>query len=304
VKQTQLLALAALALFVGSTLLLSHLRWFRRRPLVDRLAPYVPGGSTARRRGILVSAESFGQVIGPLARAVGERVARAVGVTEALALRLERVGSPLDVTAFRVRQLGWAAVGLVGGSVAAVATRQSGLGALLLIVTGPLIGFLVVEQRLAAESQAWQRRIFLELPVVAEQLGMLLSAGYSLGAGLGRLADRGKGACGRDLQRVVGRIRQGLSDTEALREWATVADVDALHRLVGVLALNRHSGDLGRLISAEARAIRRDVHRELIETIERRGQQVWIPVTVAALVPGVIFLAVPFIDALSMFANS
>jgi tight adherence protein C len=231
-------------------------------------------------------------------------VARLVGVTEALAVRLERIGSPLDVTAFRVRQLGWAAVGLVLGTVLAVATQQSGAVALLLIVTGPLIGFLVVEQRLAAESQAWQRRIFLELPVVAEQLGMLLSAGYSLGAGLGRLAARGKGACGRDLQRVVGRIRQGLSETEALREWATVADVDALHRLVGVLALNRQSGDLGRLIGEEARAIRRDVHRELIETIERRGQQVWIPVTVAALVPGVIFLAVPFIDALSLFANS
>jgi hypothetical protein len=67
-----------------------------------------------------------------------------------------------------------------------------------------------------------------------------------------------------------------------------VADVGALHRLVGVLALNRQSGDLGRLIGEEARVIRRDVHRELIETIERRGQQVWIPVTVAALVPGVI----------------
>jgi tight adherence protein C len=304
VNQTQLLAVAALALFAGSTLLLSQIRWFRRRPLVDRLAPYVPGGSAARSTGILVSAEGFGQVIGPLARAVGERVARAVGVTEPLAVRLERVGSTLDVTAFRVRQLGWAAVGLLTGSVLAVATRQSGPVALLLIVTSPLIGFLVVEQRLAAESQAWQRRVFLELPVVAEQLGMLLAAGYSLGAGLGRLAARGRGACGRDLQRVVGRIRQGLSETEALREWATVADVDALHRLVGVLALNRQSGDLGRLIGEEARAIRRDVHRELIETIERRGQQVWIPVTVAALVPGVIFLAVPFIDALRLFANS
>jgi tight adherence protein C len=227
-----------------------------------------------------------------------------VGVTEPLAVRLERIGSTLDVTAFRVRQLGWAAVGLLTGSVLAAATQQSGPVALLLIVTGPLIGFLVVEQRLAAESQAWQRRLFLELPVVAEQLGMLLSAGYSLGAALGRLAARGKGACGRDLQRVVGRIRQGLSETEALREWATVADVDALHRLVGVLALNRQSGDLGRLIGEEARATRRDVHRELIETVERRGQQVWIPVTVAALVPGVIFLAVPFIDALSLFANS
>lgn len=303
-NETQLLAVAALALFAGSTLLLSQIRWFRRRPLVDRLAPYVPGGSTARSTGILVSAEGFGQVIGPLARAVGERVARAVGVTEPLAVRLERIGSTLDVTAFRVRQLGWAAVGLLTGNVLAAATRQSGPVALLLIVTAPLLGFLVVEQHLAAESQAWQRRVFLELPVVAEQLGMLLSAGYSLGAGLGRLAARGKGASGRDLQRVVGRIRQGLSETEALREWATVADVDAVHRLVGVLALNRQSGDLGRMIGEEARAIRRDVHRELIETIERRGQQVWIPVTVAALVPGVIFLAVPFIDALSLFANS
>jgi tight adherence protein C len=304
VNQTQLLVVAALALFAGSTLLLSHVRWFRRRPLADRLAPYVPGGSAVRSTSILVSAETFGQVIGPLARAVGERVARAVGVTEPLAVRLERIGSPLDVTGFRVRQLGWAAVGLVTGSVLAVAAQLSGPLALLLILTGPLIGFLVVEQRLAMESQAWQRRVFLELPVVAEQLGMLLSAGYSLGGGLGRLATRGKGACGRDLQRVVGRIRQGLSETEALREWAAVADVDALHRLVGVLALNRQSGDLGRLIGEEARAIRRDVHRELIETIERRGQQVWIPVTVAALVPGAIFLAVPFIDALRLFANS
>jgi tight adherence protein C len=304
VNQTQLLVVAALALFAGSTLLLSHVRWFRRRPLADRLAPYVPGGTAVRSTSILVSAETFGQVIGPLARAVGERVARAVGVTEPLAVRLERIGSPLDVTGFRVRQLGWAAVGLVTGTVLAVATQLSGPLALLLIVTGPLIGFLVVEQRLAVESQAWQRRVFLELPVVAEQLGMLLSAGYSLGAGLGRLAIRGKGACGRDLQRVVGRIRQGLSETEALREWAAVADVDALHRIVGVLALNRQSGDLGRLIGEEARAIRRDVHRELIETIERRGQQVWIPVTVAALVPGAIFLAVPFVEALRLFANS
>jgi tight adherence protein C len=304
VNQTQLMAVAALSLFAGATLLFGQIRWFRRRPLVDRLAPYVPGGSTARSTGILVSAEGFGQVIGPLARAVGERVARAVGVTEPLAVRLERTGSTLDVTAFRVRQLGWATVGLLTGSALAVASQQSGPVALLLIVTGPLIGFLVVEQRLAAESQAWQRRVFLELPVVAEQLGMLLSAGYSLGSALGRLAARGKGACGRDLRGVVGRIRQGLSETEALREWATVADVDALHRLVGVLALNRQSGDLGRLIGEEARAIRRDVHRELVETIERRGQQVWIPVTVAALVPGVVFLAVPFIDALSLFANS
>jgi Flp pilus assembly protein TadB len=300
----QAAALVALALFVGSTLVLSELRWFRRRPLVDRLAPYVPGGASARRRGAVMSAASFGQVIAPLARAMGEQAARAFGVTESLAVRLERVHSPLDVTAFRVRQLAWAVAGLVGAGVLAAAARLSGPVALVFVLGGPVLAFLVVEQQLATASARWQRRIFLELPVVSEQLGMLLGAGYSLGAALSRLAARGTGACGRDLVRVTGRIRQGLTEVEALREWATVADVDALRRLVSVLSLNRQAGDLGRLIGDEARSIRRDVHRELVETIERRGQQVWIPVTVAALVPGVIFLAVPFIEALRLFANT
>jgi tight adherence protein C len=301
---TQILALAALALFAGSTLLLSELRWFRRRPLVDRLAPYVPGGHAAQRRGAIMSAASFGQVIGPLARAIGESVARVFGVTEALALRLERVHSPLDVTGFRVRQLAWSGAGLVGGALAAAALGVAGVLGLVFVVGGAVLAFLVVEQRLAAESARWQRRIFLELPVVAEQLGMLIGAGYSLGAALARLGSRGKGACGRDLVRVTGRVRQGLTEVEALREWAAVVNVDALDRLVSVLALNRQAGDLGRLIGDEARSIRRDVHRELVETIERRGQQVWIPVTVATLVPGVIFLAVPFIEALRLFANT
>ena len=103
---------------------------------------------------------------------------------------------------------------------------------------------------------------------------------------------------------MQGRARQGLGEVDALREWADVADVDALRRLVAVLAVDRQSGDLARLIGEEARAVRRDVHRELVEAIERRAQQVWIPVTVATLVPGVIFLAVPFVEALRLFANS
>ena len=98
-------------------------------------------------------------------------------------------------------------------------------------------------------------------------------------------------------------MRQGLSEVEALREWAAVARVEALDRLVPMLGLNSEAADLGRLVSEEARSIRREVHRRLVETMERRGQQVWIPVTVATLVPGVIFLAIPFIEALRLFAG-
>jgi tight adherence protein C len=83
-----------------------------------------------------------------------------------------------------------------------------------------------------------------------------------------------------------------------------VARVDAVGRLVAVLALHTETADLGRLVTAEARQARREQHRRTIESIERRAQQVWVPVTVATLVPGVILLAVPFLAALRLFANA
>jgi tight adherence protein C len=300
----RLLAASGLSLWLGATLVLSELRWFSRRPLVDRLRPHGPRSSSSPAGTGLLSVASFREVIGPLSAQLGERLARLFGVGEALPVRLARVHSDLDPTAFRVRQVAWSAGGLAGGvAVAAVLPLPPAL-TLLFVLGGPLLAFLVVEQQLANESARWQRRIFLELPVVSEQLGMLLGAGYSLGAALNRLASRGRGACAQDLARVCGRIRQGLSEVEALREWAGVADVDALSRLVGVLALNRQAGDLGRLIAEEARTIRREVQRELLEQIERRAQQVWIPVTLATLVPGSILLAIPFMDALRLFSST
>jgi hypothetical protein len=133
---------------------------------------------------------------------------------------------------------------------------------------------------------------------------MLLNAGYSLNAALNRIAARGHGACARDLRTVGNRIRQGVGETQALREWAEVAQVDAVDRLVGVLAMNSEASDLGRLVGTEARQGRRDLQRHTTEVIERRAQQVWIPVTVATLVPGVILLAIPFLSALRMFSSA
>ncbi|MEY2465044.1 MAG: tight adherence protein [Acidimicrobiaceae bacterium] len=300
----RLALLSGIPLWIGAALLLSRLRWFSRPRLADRLRPYSPGGSAIAGRAGVFSAASFREVIGPLSSEIGSRVASVFGVDEDLATRLARVHSPLDATAFRVRQLGWSVAGLGIGALAAVGLGVPAVVGLLLVFGVPLLAFLLVEQQLARQSARWQQRLFLELPVLAEQLGMLLSAGYSLGAALNRLAARGKGSCGRDLARVSGRIRQGLSEVDALREWAALARVDGLDRLVSVLSLNREAGDLGRLISQEARSIRRDVHRQLVEVVERRGQEVWIPVTVATLLPGVIFLSIPFIEAMRLFTET
>jgi pilus assembly protein TadC len=153
-------------------------------------------------------------------------------------------------------------------------------------------------------SQRWQRDVAYEMPVVSEQVAMLLNSGYSVGAALARVASRGKGCVASDLATVVNRMRQGLSESEALREWGELARVEAVDRMVSVLTLHSEAADLGRLVSGEARQARRDLHRRTVETIERRGQQVWIPVTVATLVPGAILLAVPFLSALRLFSNA
>lgn len=299
----RLFVVAAIALWVGSALLLSELRWFARRPLLERLRPYSTDAPPLERRAGLLSGDSFRDVIVPLATAVGSRLSRLVGVNEDLAIRLDRIHSPLDVTAFRLRQLGAATLATGVASGLMITIRPPAPVVLVALLGAPLLGFLVPEQQISIRSSAWQRRVFLELPVIAEQLAMLLSSGYSLGAALNRIARRGSGACAEDLTRVMSRVRQGLSEADALREWADLVRVDALDRLVPVLALNSETADLGRLISDEARSIRRDVQRELVETMDRRAQSVWIPVTVATLVPGVILLAIPFTEALRLFTT-
>ena len=299
---SRVVALSLVALWFGATLLLSELRWFRRLPLVERLAPFTAGGSLRLSRTHFVN-RSFGGVLGPVAATVGERLSNGFGVSEELSLRLERVHADVDPAQFRTRQVGRTALALAVGVMVALVLGLTGPFAVGVVLVPPLLTFLLIEQGLAKRSERHQEHLMLELPVVAEQLGMLLSSGYSLSGAIARIAQRSDGACAVDLKRMTNRIRQGVSIDDALREWSRTAALPSVHQLVSVLTLHHDASDLGRLISNEAQGIRRTRQRDLIERIERRNQQVWVPVTVATLVPGVIFLAVPFSSALSGFAS-
>lgn len=295
---THVALIAALIGGTGTSLLLSGVPWFRRIPLTERLRPFHPRSTAPARRGLSVT--SFKDVIGPLASRWGTMLGRIVGLRDDVGTRLARVGSPLDVIEFRVRQLGWSVVAFAIGALLATGLQMPPVVGLAFVLGAPVLVSLIVEQRLATTAADYQHRIFLELPVVAEQLGILLGAGYSLGAALGRLADRGSGVIATDLRRVLNRVHQGLSIDAALNEWAELADVDELSRLVQVLQLHHAATDLGPLIASEARSIRAEAHRRLIARMEQRAQLVWVPVTVAALLPGAIFLAVPFADAMRL----
>ena len=296
----RLIAAASILLFIGTTLILSELRPFRHQTLAARVAPYLPGGRGNVGRGLL-SLETFGQLLGPLSEVVGSSAAKIFGVSEELPRRLRRVHSPLDETEFRLRQVGWAAGS--AGFVIVIAIALSlpvGLAAAFVVIA-PLLAFLVLEQQLAAESDQWKARTFQELPIIAEQIAMLLGSGFSLGAALQRVSERGTGVVAQDLAVVISRVRQGTSETTALSEWADTIDLEAVSRLVSILSLNKEAGDLGAMVAAEARNVRTESHRELLEAIEKKNQQVWIPVTLAALIPGVILMMIPFISALAAF---
>lgn len=300
----RVLLASGVAAWLGTTLVLSSLRTLNRPRLADRLAPYRAVGTSRRMRSPTLSLDSLRDVLGPVCSQAGERVSRMLGVGDDLSTRLERVHSPVAATDFRIRQAAWVLAWLCLGALATLATGPPPVIGLVMVLGAPVLCLLVMEQRTVAASEAWKRRVFLEMPVVAEQLGMLLGAGRSLGAAINRVATRGGGAVSQDLSRVAARIRTGMDEQAALSEWAALARVDAVDRLTTVLALNRQSSDLGRLVSEEAGVLRREVRRELTTQAERRAQQVWIPVTVAALVPGVMFLAVPFAHAVHLFAGT
>jgi len=289
----------ALLGWLGLALVLSEVPFLRRASLVSRLRPYAPSRPPVAEPARPLDAALLHLLV-PTA-AFGEQAARILGSSESARTRLTRIHAGTDVTEFRVRQSAWAIGGLLLGALFAAALHTSPPVAAVLVLAGPVAAFALIEHLLTERSRAWQADLTAELPIVAEQIGMLLSSGWSLGQALARVAHRGQGACAADLGRVLGRISHGLAEDEALREWAALARVDGVDRLVAVLALHRETTELGRMVGDEAHALRRDAHRRLLEAIERRSQQVWIPVTVAALVPGVILLAVPFIEALRLF---
>jgi tight adherence protein C len=277
----RLIVAAGLIGWVGVTLLLSQWRRLSRPRLTDRLRPFHPGAGGIEARPGALSVDSLADVLLPALQAVGDRVSAVFGVHEALEIRLRRIHAPMGTTEFRLRQFCWSGAGLLVGLLAAAAGLP--LPAVVLaLAAGPLLAFLLLEQRLVGASKRWQEAVARELPVIGEQLAMLLNAGFSVGAALSRVSQRGEGCCVRDLRVVV----------------------NPLDRLVSILALNSEASDLGRLVSAETRQARRDLQRTMTGAIERRGQQVWIPVTVATLVPGAILLAIPFTAALRLFSST
>ena len=279
---------------VGAMLILSELRWCRRVPLSRRLEPPQPlHRQPLHDRRVSVS----------MAADIGCRIAAAFGSDQELGTRLDRLARRQSEAQFRARQTTMSATALITSFAALLWIGAALMPALLIGAGIAIASFLLPERLLAKAITARGVELTEELPTVIEQIAMLLASGMSLTSALSTTAQRGRGVCSGDLRGVSARVAHGATVETALDEWAAAAGSADVRRLVGVLTLHEATADIAALVSDEARSARAAAHRRLIERIERRNEQVWIPVTVAALVPGAVLLSIPFSDALGSYTG-
>ena len=296
-----------LVLGVGLWTLASLAPRMSRPRLARRIAPYLVDVSPSARE--ILAPPSPGPlpvvalVFAPTLARGGRALGSLLGGSEATSRRLRQAASPLDLAAFRSRQLLWAmgaaAVGI--GLAWAVATvRPIGLALQMVIVAlAAAVGALLPEQMLRRAAKARLARLDAELPVVLEFLTLCLSAGEGVLDSFRRVSRVSHGELAGELSGVVAAVGTGLPFAETLGALARDLDLPAFTRCVDQLlgALDRGT-PLAEVLRAQAQDARDESKRRLLEVAGQKeiGMLVplvflILPVTIAfAIFPGIVVL--------------
>jgi len=295
--------LLGLATALGLILAISYAPPFRSVRLVDRLAPYVhdtPAPSrllgTATEAGLLTAVRRvFGPMIGDGARLVD----RMLGGRAAVRRRLDALGSGLAVEDFRVEQVVWGALGLLGSALVATigSVAAGGVNVLsggLLCLAGVLGGVLGRDWWLTQQVQQREELLLAEFPVVAELLALAVTAGESPTAAIARVTRLSGGELARELGAALGRARAGVPLVDALQQVADRTSLDALARFVdGLLVAIERGTPLAEVLRAQAADVREAGKRRLLEAGGRKEIAMMVPVVFLVLPVTVLFALFP-----------
>ncbi|SDN51915.1 tight adherence protein C [Klenkia soli] len=267
--------LLGLTTSLGLVLVLRYAPPSRPVRLVDRLAPYVqdtPPPSrllgTATEPGMLSAAR---RVFGPALTDGARFVDRLLGGRVAVRRRLAALGADTTVEDFRVEQVVWGGLGLLGGGVATLlvagATGSLNLLSAALVCVGGLVsGVLGRDWWLSQQVQRRETLLLAEFPVVAELLALAVTAGESPTAAIARVTRLSGGELARELGGALGRARAGVPLVTALQQVADRTSVDALARFVdGLVVAIERGTPLAEVLRAQAADVREAGKRRLLE---------------------------------------
>jgi tight adherence protein C len=295
--------LLGLTAALGLILAIRYAPPLRSVRLVDRLAPYVHDSpppsrllGTATEAGLLTAIR---RVFGPVVSDGARLVDRMLGGRAAVRRRLDALGSVLSVEDFRVEQVVWGALGLLGSAlVATVGSVAAGgvnvLSAGLLCLAGVLGGVLGRDWWLTQQVQQREQLLLAEFPVVAELLALAVTAGESPTAAIARVTRLSGGELARELGAALARARAGVPLVDALQQVADRTSLDALARFIdGLLVAIERGTPLAEVLRAQAADVREAGKRRLLEAGGRKEIAMMVPVVFLVLPVTVLFALFP-----------
>ncbi|MDP9801493.1 tight adherence protein C [Arcanobacterium wilhelmae] len=231
-------------------------------------------------------------------------VVERLGSTRSSVERRLRTLGHQTVSDFRVKQLQWAGIGVVGGVVLAfsLVVRGVPVAVCLLVVAGSAVGgMLAADSRLTTQVRKRSEAYTRELPDAVELMALAVGSGESIRGAVERVARIHNGVFGDELLRMLDDVHAGKPLAAALDEMGKRSTNANVARFVDatVGAIEQGSGLAGAL-NAQARDSRDAARRALLEKGGRAEIAMMIPVVFFILPITVLFTIFPALGALSL----
>jgi tight adherence protein C len=297
-------ALLGLLAAVGVILAVRAAPPMRPIRLADRIGPYVgdtpmPSRLLARPTSTSAPFVVVRRLLGPL---IGDTVSvldRVVGGAASVRRRLGGLGSDLTVEDFRIEQLVWGAVGLVGGGAAmTVFTALRGGVDPVLAATAAVVGLCTgvfgrdwwLSRQVAQREQA----MLSEFPVVADLLALAVVAGEAPVDAIHRVCRLTGGQLAAEMDTALAASRSGTPITRALTEVAERTTFEPFSRfLQGVVVAIERGTPLADVLRAQATDVREVGKRALLEASGKKEISMMAPVVFMILPVTVLFALYP-----------
>lgn len=269
----------------GVILVVNHVLATRPARLAQRIAPFLPAREEAQVFGPLTTLQ---HILAPSMQSL----LGLFGANITLSERLMRAGRAPSLPRYRMTQMVWIGAGLALATMLVVATSNTSLLGLGLILLGGVAGALACDAELKAAIKRRKRRILVQLPMIADLFAFAVAAGESAVSAIERLSRTMSGELPREFVVCVGDVHNGVSFSAALRAAASRCDVPQFTRFVEgvVLALERGT-PIAEVVRAQAMDVRAQEQRRLMELAGRKDVIMLIPI-VFMILPTVVLIAV------------
>ena len=243
-----------------------------------------------RRHAARMSAAGGPRLLRVLIRAGGRLRGAGAAAPRDLEARIAAAGRPGALGA-RELMAAKTAAAVVGGLAGALLfTAAPGRLGVLLVILGPVGGFLAPDIWLLRRANERSRRVRRELPALLDLLRLSIEAGRSLPTALGEVGARTRGPLALEWLTVSREVTLGVPLSQALEGMAERAPLAEVRALVAALErARRHGAPLAGTLAAQARDARFALARRAREEAARAGPKIQLVVALL-LVPSVLLL--------------